>query len=92
MALSGVRSSWLICARKRDLAMLAAFGAPARLVGNRLGLFELADQRVLFGARLQRRQRRSNRAGRPAARNSPARSIAMMAEDVVVQIALAARS
>jgi hypothetical protein len=28
-----------------------------RLVGDRLGLFELADQRVLFGARFQRRQR-----------------------------------
>ena len=29
-----------------------------RLVGDRLGLFEFADQRVLFGARFQRRQRR----------------------------------
>ena len=29
-----------------------------RFVRNRLGLFEFADQRVLFGARFQRRQRR----------------------------------
>jgi hypothetical protein len=53
MAFSGVRSSWLICARKRDFAILAAFGAPARLVGNGLGLLQFADQRVLLGARLR---------------------------------------
>ena len=57
MALSGVRSSWLICARKLRLGDVGAFGAPARLVGDRLRLFELADQRVLFGARLQRGER-----------------------------------
>ena len=54
MALSGVRSSWLICARNCDFAMLDAFGTTPRLVGDRLRLFELADQRVLFGARHQR--------------------------------------
>jgi len=31
-------------------------GAVARLVGDGLGLFELADQRIFFGARFQRRQ------------------------------------
>ena len=40
------------------LGDVGGFGAMARLVGDRLGLFEFADQRVLFGARLQRRQRR----------------------------------
>ena len=29
----------------------------ARFVGNRLGLFQFADQRIFFGARLERRQR-----------------------------------
>ena len=41
-------------ARFRDIG---GFGAMPRLVGDRLGLLELADQRVLFGARFQRRQR-----------------------------------
>ena len=39
------------------LGDIGGFGAAARFVGDRLGLFELADQRVLFGARHQRRQR-----------------------------------
>ena len=42
-------------ARFRDVGGL---GAAPCFVGNRLRLFELADQRVLFGARLERRQRR----------------------------------
>ncbi len=41
-------------ARFRDIG---GFGAASRFVGNRLRLFELADQRVLFGTRLERRQR-----------------------------------
>ena len=40
------------------LGDIGGFGAPARLVGNRLRLFELADQRVLLRARFERRQRR----------------------------------
>ena len=44
MALSGVRSSWLMVARKRDLARFGLLGAPARLVGVRLRLLELGDQ------------------------------------------------
>ena len=38
--------------------MLARFRAPPRLVRDRLRLLELADQRVLLGAGLERRQRR----------------------------------
>ena len=40
------------------LGDVGGFGAVPRFVRDRLGLFELADQRVLFGARFQRRQRR----------------------------------
>ena len=40
------------------LGDIGGFGAVARFVGNRFGLFEFADQHVLLGARLQRRQRR----------------------------------
>ena len=58
MALSGVRSSWLMVARKRDLAMLADFGAAPRLVGDRLLLLDLGDQRVLLGAELEHGERR----------------------------------
>ena len=36
---------------------VGGFRAAACLVGNRLGLLELADQRVLFRARFQRRKR-----------------------------------
>src|SRR5665213_1284875 len=39
------------------LRNIGGFGALACLIGNRLGLFEFADQRVLLGARFQRRQR-----------------------------------
>ena len=41
--------------RLRDVGGL---GAVARLVGDRFRLLKLADQRVLFSARLERRQRR----------------------------------
>ena len=40
------------------LGDIGGFGAAARFVGDRFRLLELADQRVLFGARFQRRQRR----------------------------------
>ena len=40
------------------LGDIGGFGAVARLVRNRFRLFEFADQHVLLGARLQRRQRR----------------------------------
>ena len=53
MALSGVRSSWLMVARKRDLAMVGFLGAAPRLVGDRLLLLDLGDQRVLLGAELE---------------------------------------
>ena len=58
MALSGVRSSWLMVARKRDLAMLAASARAPRLVGDRLLLLDLGDQRVLLGAKLEHGERR----------------------------------
>ena len=57
MALSGVRSSWLICARKRDLAILAASARRRASSEIDFDLLEFADQRVLFGARLERGQR-----------------------------------
>ena len=53
MALSGVRSSWLIVARKRDLARFASSALTARLVGDRLRLFKLGDQRILLCTELQ---------------------------------------
>ena len=40
------------------LGNVRRLGAVARLIRNRFRLFEFADQHVLFGARLQRRQRR----------------------------------
>ena len=44
--------------QKARLGDVGGFGAVPRFVRDRLGLFEFADQRVLFGARFQRRQRR----------------------------------
>ena len=44
--------------QKPRLRDVGRFGAMPRLVGDRFRLLEFADQRVLFGARLQRRQRR----------------------------------
>ena len=52
MALSGVRSSWLMVARKRDLAILACSACRRGLVGD-LSRFQLGDQRVLFGSELE---------------------------------------
>ena len=40
------------------LGNIGGLGALACFVGNHLGLFEFADQRVFFGARFQRRQGR----------------------------------
>ena len=69
------------------LGDVGAFRAPPRVVGYQFRLFELADQRVLLGARHQRRQaRRIEPMGEQ-------REIALSgnrhdAEDVVVQVAL----
>ena len=46
-----------LCQEAR-LGDVGGFRAAARLVGDRLRLLELADQRVLFRARFQRRERR----------------------------------
>ena len=42
--------------KKARLGDVGGFGAVACLVGNRLGLFQFADQRVFLGACLQRRK------------------------------------
>ena len=58
MALSGVRSSWLMVARKRDLAMLAASARRRASSRDRFLLLDLGDQRVFLGAKLEHAQRR----------------------------------
>ena len=57
MALSGVRNSWLIVARKARFGEIGFFGAPARLVGIGLGLLEFGDQRVLLLLERERGER-----------------------------------
>ena len=57
MALSGVLSSWLIVARKRDLALFAA-SARRRASSEIAACFlKLRDQAVLFGAIFDHRER-----------------------------------
>ena len=53
MALSGVRSSWLMVARKRDLAMLAASARRRASSEIDFSSSSLGDQRVLLGAELE---------------------------------------
>ena len=58
---NGVERRAQFVAHLREEARLGdvgGLGAVARFVGNGLGLFQFADQHVLFGARLQRLQRR----------------------------------
>ncbi len=57
MALSGVRSSWLIDARKRDLARFAS--SARRLASSDIvfAVSELGNQRVLLRAERQQQQR-----------------------------------
>ena len=57
MALRGGAQLVAHLRQKARLGDVGGFGAMARFVGDRLGLFELADQRVLFGARFQRIER-----------------------------------
>ena len=60
IAFSGVRSSWLILARKRDLARLALFGCIARL-----------DQRLLVALALGDVARHGDDVGRVALAPGP---------------------
>ena len=60
-AQDGVERRAQLMAHLRQEARLGdvgALGAAPRFVGNRLGLLEFADQRVLLGAGLERRERR----------------------------------
>ena len=69
------------------LGDVGAFSAPPRVVGYQFRLFELADQRVLLGARHQRRQARRIEPMRQQ-REIALRRDRHDAEDVIVQIAL----
>ena len=72
--------------QKPRLRDVGGFGAMPRLVGDRFRLLELADQRILFGARFQRRQRRRMQA-MGQQREIPLRGEREQCERVIVEAA-----